>query len=133
FPGEHVSQKRVGSDVERHAEENVRTALVQLEIEPAGGQLSLEQAVAGRERHLRNFTRVPGGDDLPPRIGIAADQLHEVGDLVDVVAVRRLPIAPLLAVDRAEVAAFIGPLVPDADLSLIEPADVRVTTKEPEQ
>jgi len=31
-------------------------------------------------------------------------------------AVRHLPVAPLLAVDRAEIALFVGPFVPHADL-----------------
>ena len=46
--GEHVGQQRVAGDVERDAEEDVGAALVELEVEPAGGDLGLEQAVAGR-------------------------------------------------------------------------------------
>ena len=55
------------------------------------------------------------------------------GDLVDVAAVGRLPVAPLLAVDRAEIAVLVGPFVPDADLALLQPADVGVAAQEPEQ
>lgn len=43
------------------------------------------------------------------------------------------PSTPLLAVDWSEVAVLVGPLVPDRDSTLLEPPDVGVTTKEPEQ
>src|SRR3546814_8886218 len=48
-------------------------------------------------------------------------------------AVRPLPVAPLLAVDGAEVARLVGPFVPDADLVLLEVRDVGVALQEPEQ
>src|SRR3546814_18627402 len=43
------------------------------------------------------------------------------------------PIAPLLAVDGAEIAAFVGPFVPDGHLAILQPADVGVAAQEPEQ
>src|SRR5205823_3489090 len=106
---QHVRQERVGGNVEGHTKEQVGAALVELQIEPAGGNLGLEQAVAWRECHLRDLAWVPGGDDLPPRTRIGFDEFKEIADLVDVAAVRRLPVAPLLAVNRAEVAALVGP------------------------
>ena len=48
-------------------------------------------------------------------------------------AVRRRPRAPLAAVDRAELAVLVGPLVPDRDAALLEPADVRVAAHEPQE
>jgi hypothetical protein len=48
----HHGQQRVGGDVERHAEEDVGRALVELAGQPAVGDVELEQAVAGRQRHL---------------------------------------------------------------------------------
>ena len=65
--------------------------------------------------------------------GIAADQRDQIGDLVDVAAVGGFPVAPLLAVDRAEVAVGIGPFVPDADACVLQPADVGVAAQEPQQ
>ena len=64
---------------------------------------------------------------------IAADQLDEVGDLVDMPPVGGLPVAPLLAVDRPKVAVLVGPFIPNADLALVEPADVGVAAQEPQQ
>src|SRR5690348_3228335 len=48
-------------------------------------------------------------------------------------SVAGFPIAPLLAIDGTEVAAFIGPLVPDGNLAFVEPADVRFAAQEPQQ
>ena len=77
FARQHVGQQRIGGDVERNAEEDVGAALVKLEGEAARGDLRLEQAVAGGERHLREFARIPCGDDLPTRMRIAADQVDD--------------------------------------------------------
>jgi hypothetical protein len=48
-------------------------------------------------------------------------------------AVRRLPVAPLLAIDRAELARLIGPFVPDAHPLILQPAHVGVAAQEPQQ
>src|SRR3954467_14407270 len=104
-----MGEQRIAGNIERNAEEDVGAALVELEIEPARRDLGLEQAVAGSERHLRDLAGVPGGDDLPARRGVPADQLDEARNLVDVAAARRLPVAPLLAVDGAKVAVLVGP------------------------
>src|SRR5205085_10929965 len=62
FTREHVRQQRIRSDVERDAEEDVRAALVKLQVESAGGDLGLKQAMTRGERHPGDLTRVPGGD-----------------------------------------------------------------------
>ena len=54
-------------------------------------------------------------------------------DLVDQAAIRGFPAAPLLAVDRPEVAVFVGPLVPDADAVRLEVGDVGIALQEPQQ
>src|SRR4051812_43709360 len=43
------------------------------------------------------------------------------------------PRPPLVAVDRAEVAVGVGPLVPDGDASVLQPLDVGVAAQEPQQ
>src|SRR6266540_2396743 len=43
---DQVRQQRVGRDVERHTEENVRAALVELAGQLPGGDIELEQRVA---------------------------------------------------------------------------------------
>src|SRR5260221_14633484 len=45
----------------------------------------------------------------------------------------RAPGAPLVAVPRAELAALVGPFVPDAHATLLQPLDVGVAAPEPEQ
>src|SRR3954470_10913005 len=82
FARKHVRQQRIGSDVERNAEEDVGAALVKLQVEPASGDLGLKQAMTRRQCHPGDFTWVPGGDDLAPRIRIAANELDQVSDLV---------------------------------------------------
>ena len=46
---------------------------------------------------------------------------------------RPFPVAPLLAVDRAELAALVRPFVPDPDPVLLQPGDVGLAAQEPEQ
>src|ERR1700712_2603782 len=45
---------------------------------------------------------------------------------------RPRPGAPLLTVDRAELARLVGPLVPDRDPALLQPAHIGVATQEPQ-
>ncbi len=54
-------------------------------------------------------------------------------DLVDVAPVGRRPGAPLVAVDRPEVAVVVGPLVPDRDAAVLQPLHVGVAAQEPQQ
>src|SRR5256885_13362576 len=56
-----------------------------------------------------------------------------MGDLIDGAPVWRRPRAPLPAVDRAGLAALVGPFVPDRDAMLVEIFDVGVAGEEPEQ
>src|SRR5262245_1916991 len=46
--GHHVREQRVTGDVERHAEEQVGAALVELAGQPPVGDIELEERVAGR-------------------------------------------------------------------------------------
>jgi hypothetical protein len=54
---DHVREQRVAGDVERHAQEDVGAALVQLAGQLAVGDVELEEGVAGRQRHLRDVGR----------------------------------------------------------------------------
>src|SRR5204863_5563250 len=54
-------------------------------------------------------------------------------DLIDRAPFRRRPAATLRAVHRAELAVCVGPLVPDRDAALLQPADVGIASQEPEQ
>ena len=63
---EHAGQQRIGSDVERHAEEYVGTALVEVTGQLARRDVELEQHMAGRERHALEFPDVPGTHENAP-------------------------------------------------------------------
>lgn len=96
----HLEQQGVAGDVERHAKEGVRRALVELERETAFGHVELEEQVAGRQVHFLQFGHVPRRDDEAARIRIPPDLVHDVRNLVDVSAGIVRPRAPLAAVDR---------------------------------
>ncbi len=130
---DHHRQQRIGGDVERYAQENVRRALIELTGQSAARDIELEQAMARRQRHLVDIGRIPGRDDQPPRIRIALDHLDDVRNLVDLAAVRRWPGAPLRAIDRPEIAIGVGPFVPDRDAIVVEIFDVGVAFEEPQQ
>src|SRR5215470_16850692 len=89
--------------------------------------------MARRQRHAFDLGRIPSGDDQPARIGIAADFIDHIGDLIDAAAVRRRPRAPLVAVDRTEIAVLVGPFIPDAHAVLVEIFDIGIAAQEPEQ
>src|ERR1700682_1033679 len=130
---DHLGQERVGGDVERHAEEHVARALIELAGEPPIAHPELEQAMAGRERHLGKIGRVPGAHDQPPRTRIGADFGNHFFDLVDGVAVLRRPRTPLLAVDGPKLAVGVGPFVPDRHPVLAQIFDVGVAGEKPQQ
>jgi hypothetical protein len=130
---DHHGEERVGGDVEGHAEEEVRAALIELATQLAILHKKLEQRVAGRERHEVEFRRIPGRDDQTAAVGTYLDVGDDAGDLIDDGAIESAPGPPLRAIDSPEVAVFIGPLVPDRDFVFTEIADVGVTLEEPQQ
>lgn len=129
----HVGQQRIAGDVERPPQEDVAAALVELAAELAVHHVELEQAMAGHQGHLRQLADIPGTDHQPARVRVALDLVHQPLHLIDLDAVRTGPASPLLAVDRAEVAVGIGPLVPDADLVVFQVRDVGIALQEPQQ
>ena len=101
-----VGEQCVGRNVERHTEEGVTGALVELAAQPfrssalARSDVELEQGVARRQGHLVDLGHVPRRDDVPTRPRIGADLLDDPGDLVDRAAVSVGPGTPLMTVDR---------------------------------
>ena len=89
--------------------------------------------MAGRELHLVEIGDIPGRHDEAPRIGITPDFVDHPRDLVARRPVGGLPRAPLLAIDRPQVPARIGPLVPDRDSILFQIGNVGVASEEPQQ
>ncbi len=130
--GEHFQQQRVGSDVEGHAEEHIGGALVELQVHGAVLDADLPERVTGGERHVIDLSRVPGRDDQSAAVGVVFDLLDEVRDLVGGAAGLR-EAAPLVAIDGAKVAVFVGPFVPNADAVVFEVFDIGVTIEEPQE
>ena len=103
----HVGEQGVAGDVEGHAQKHVGAALVQLAAKAAICYPELEQAVAGRQGHVRQVAHVPGAHDVAAGLRVGSDVTHDVSDLVDWPHVTPLgggghPAAPLGTVDRAE-------------------------------
>ncbi len=67
-----MQQQGVGGDIERHAEKDVGTALVELAGQTSLGHIKLEKGMAGRQRHFVDVADVPGADDQAPRIRVAS-------------------------------------------------------------
>ena len=131
--GQDVRQQRVRGDVERHAQEDIGAALVDLARHPAVRHMKLNETVAGGKRHAVELADVPSAHDDPARVRILAQLLDHASDLVDVTSVSGCPGAPLPAVYGAELALLVRPLVPDRDTPLLERADIRLAAQEPEQ
>ena len=104
----HAGQQGVGGDVERHAEERVGAALVQLARETPPGHVELEQHMARRQGHRVDLGDVPRRDHDAPRFGIGADQPGGLRDLVDDAPVGPGPRTPLVAVDMVQVAEAVA-------------------------
>src|SRR6266446_6091327 len=60
----HQREQRIGSDVERHAEENVGAALVHLARKPSFRHVELKQDVTRGQLHLVDLGGVPGRHDV---------------------------------------------------------------------
>ncbi len=65
-----VCEQRVGGDIERNAQEEVGTALVELAGQLTISHVELEQGVTGRQGHFIYFGRIPGGNDVATGIGL---------------------------------------------------------------
>ncbi|KAJ6264719.1 tRNA modification GTPase [Drechslerella dactyloides] len=121
--GNHLCQKRVAGNVERHAETHVARTLVELARDLTlvrdacgggrrEGHVELREHVAGRKRHLLEVCDVPRAEDDASVVRIVLELVDHFGELVDalagVVGVSALvfgaEVAPLEAVDGAEVA-----------------------------
>ena len=129
---DHHGEERVGGDVEGHAEEEVRAALVKLATQLAILHKKLEQRMAGRERHEVEFRRIPGRNDEAAAGGVFLDVGDDAGDLIDDGAIESAPGAPLRAIYSPEVAVFIGPLVPDRNFVFAEVGYVGLAFEEPQ-
>ncbi len=128
-----MGEQRVRGDVERHPQEHICRPLIELAREPAFSDVELEERVARWKRHVLQIRDIPGRDDVPAGIRIGLDGCDHIGQLVDVASVWGGPGPPLVAVDRAQVAVGVRPLVPDGDAVGVQPGQVGVAAQEPQQ
>jgi hypothetical protein len=130
---EHVREQRVAGDVERHAQEQVGAALIELAGEPATRDIKLEETVTRRQAHGIDLADIPCADKHATAIGIGSYQMNQIRDLVDGPAAGCAPVPPLGAVNRPEVAVGVGPLVPDVYPVVREVLDVGVPSEKPQK
>src|SRR5712691_1593363 len=130
---DHHREQRIGGDVERHAEKQIGAALIKLAAQFSVLHVELKQRVTRRQRHLVGLRRIPRAYDQPPALRIFLDLLDDVVDLIYARAVWAAPVHPLRAVDAAEIAVLVRPLIPDRDSVLAQKTNVRLAAQEPEQ
>ena len=134
--GDHEGEQGVGGDIEGDAKEEVGASLVKLATEFPIRHIKLEEGMAGGKGHLRDLTRIPGGDDVTAAVGIPFEIGNKARDLIDGTSsgtLRPAPAPPLGAIDRAEITVGIGPFVPDRDIVLLEITDIGIAFQKPEQ
>src|SRR5258705_8263329 len=112
---DHPGEQRVGSDVERHAEKHVRAALVHLARQLPVRDVELEKGMTRQQRHFRQVGDVPRGYDHAPGIRVFLKLINNLRYLVDMATVWSRPRAPLVAVDRPQIAFRVCPFIPDSD------------------
>ena len=98
--GHHQGQQRIAGNVERHAKKDICRALIELAGELTVRDVELEQAVARRQRHVRNIGWVPCRDDNAAAVRVGFQLVHNISNLIDGAAIRLGPAAPLFAVNR---------------------------------
>ncbi len=130
---DHQREQRVAGDVERHAEKNIRAALIHLAAQFSVAHIKLKQRMARRQRHLPDLAGIPRRHDMPPRIRIFFDLRDHVVNLVERAAVGGAPVYPLRAINAAQISVRVRPFVPDRHAVVVEPFDVRVAAQKPEQ
>mmetsp|Transcript_20028 Transcript_20028/g.76724 ORF Transcript_20028/g.76724 Transcript_20028/m.76724 type:complete len:245 (+) Transcript_20028:255-989(+) len=152
--GKHVGESGVGGDVEWHAEKEVATPLVQLAVQVLVlAHIELRQQMARRQCHLRKVLRVPRRKQDPARVRVLPDQPYNLRQLVLSLAtvVRITPgvcgteVAPLKAIDGAEVAFFVvgeaalveefaaAVGIPEVDTPCLQVCHCRAARDEPQQ
>ena len=79
------------------------------------------------EFHLGQFSHIPGTDDEPSAIGIGFDLFDEIRHLVYFHPSCTFPAPPLFTIHRAQVAVFIGPLIPDFYIMLFQVGNIGIS------
>ena len=130
---DHHRQERIAGDIEGHSEKEVGASLIELTTQLSILNMELEKSMTGRQCHSVNFRRIPGSHNQPPAVGLGLDLLDHPIDLVDPLILRATPVAPLRAIDPAELAILIRPFVPNRNSVLPQVANVGLAAQKPEQ
>ena len=131
--GYHHREERIGCNIERNAQECIRTALVELTGEFSISHVELEQAVARRQSHFIHFGRIPSGYQHSSRIRILFDSVDDTRKLINRFPVWSGPGTPLVSVNRTQVAILISPFIPNGYFVVLEILDVRIPRYEPKE
>ena len=129
----HHEQKGIRSDVERHAEKYVAAALIELKAEFAVGHIELKEGVARRQRHVGHLSHIPRAHYYASAVWGVLDLIYGLGYLVDMASLIVGPRAPLIAVDMAQVAILISPLVPNAHTVILQIAHIGIALEKPKE
>src|SRR5258708_8803597 len=89
----HQREQGIGGDIERHAEENVGTALVHLAGKASIGHVELKQDVTRGQLHLVDLGGVPGRHDVAARIPPGPYRIYHLRGLVTRAPLARRPAA----------------------------------------
>src|SRR6056300_337836 len=84
----HVYEEGVRGNVEWNAQENIRTALVELTREFAICYVKLKKRMTRRQRHLIDKSNVPSIDDYSSGIRVVLDLVNDLTNLIDRTAIR---------------------------------------------
>ena len=132
--GHHLGQQGVGRDVERHARGTRRRTAgragrrADRRRRRTGTWCGTAEVPSPRPRRRSRPRRCAGGS---PGSSAATRTTAAIWSMCRPSG--RRPGPPLMPVDRAEFALGVGPLVPDADPALLQPAHVRRPLQEPQQ
>ena len=102
----HRQKQGIRCNVERHAKEHIATAQIHLQGEFPLGDEELEKDVARRQRHLLQFARIPGSDDVSAAVRVLLDLRNNLGELV-LLTILRSPLPPLDTVNPAELSIAV--------------------------
>ena len=89
--------------------------------------------MAGGESHLVNFCHIPSAHYHASRVGIILQSIHNALDLVDVSTIIVRPRTPLMPINRAQFAVFVGPFVPNSHTIFLKIFHVCVSIEKPKQ
>ena len=129
----HLEQKGIRSDIKRHAKEDIRATLIELQTQFTVRHIELKQAMTGRQSHLLHFRHIPCTHHHPAAVGVFLNHLHDIGNLVYRTAVVIRPRSPLMSIDRTQLAVLVSPFVPNTHTVFLQILHVRIALKEPQQ